>query len=162
MPSPLARFTAWSSQMANRRGIYLGRRSTRVHVALYRWSRGRLGGHLPGWPAARIALLDHTGARTGRRRTSPLMFKELGGSIAVTASNAGQPRHPAWYHNLRANPETTIQVGRDVREVRARVAAGEERERIWQQFVDFFPGFEFYRDHARPREIPVVVLDPRQ
>lgn len=161
MPSRFGRFTQWASQVANRRGLYLGRRSTRIHVALYRWSKGRVGGHLPGWPGARIVLLDHVGARTGRRRTSPVMYKEVGEAIVVAASKAGQPTHPAWYHNLRANPETTIQIGSDVRAVRARVAAGEERSRLWAQLVDFFPGYEFYRVQADGREIPVVVLEPR-
>lgn len=159
--SLLGKFASWASQAANRRGLYLGRRSTRIHVAIYRWSDGRIGGHLPGWPEARIALVDHRGARTGRRRTSPLMFKDLGNAIAVAASKAGQPTHPAWYHNLRAHPDTTVQIGPEVREVRARIATGSERDRLWGEFVDFYPGFEFYRAHAGDREIPIVVLDPR-
>jgi deazaflavin-dependent oxidoreductase (nitroreductase family) len=161
MRPSFGRFTAWASQLANKRGLYLGRRSTRIHVALYRRSGGRLGGHLPGWPDARIVLLDHTGARSGRRHTSPLMCKDLDGSIVVAGSKGGQPTHPAWYHNLRANPETTIQLGSEVREVRARVATGEERERLWSQLVELFPGYDFYRAHAKGREIPVIVLDPR-
>ena len=63
-----ARLATSASEFANKRGVYLGKRSTKVHVALYRRSGGRLGGHLPAWPAARILLLDHVGARTGRRR----------------------------------------------------------------------------------------------
>jgi deazaflavin-dependent oxidoreductase (nitroreductase family) len=89
------------------------------------------------------------------------MYKELGEAIVVAASKAGQPTHPAWYHNLRANPETTIQIGAEVRPVRARVAEGDERERLWAQLVDFFPGYDFYRAQAGGREIPVVVLEPR-
>ena len=103
-----------ASEFANKRGVYLGKRSTKVHVALYRRSNGRLGGHLPGWPAARILLLDHVGARTGRRRTSPLMYHRHADTVAVVASKAGQPTNPAWFHNLRANPDTTIQIGPDV------------------------------------------------
>jgi len=72
MPS-FAQFVASSSQFANKRGIYLGRRSTKIHVALYRGSGGKFGGHLPGWPEARIVLVDHTGAKSGAKRTSPLM-----------------------------------------------------------------------------------------
>jgi deazaflavin-dependent oxidoreductase (nitroreductase family) len=161
MPSLYGRFTAAASQLANKRGVYLGRRSTRIHVALYRRSRGRIGGHLPGWPEARIALIDHTGARTGVGRTSPVMYKDLGDAIAVAASKAGQPTNPAWFHNLRANPETTIQIGSEVREVRARVTSGEERERLWEQFVAFYPGYEFFRSHAGDRTIPILVLEPR-
>jgi deazaflavin-dependent oxidoreductase (nitroreductase family) len=96
-------------------------------VALYRRSGGRIGGHLTGWPQARILLLDHIGARTGAKRTSPLMYHEDGGSVAVMASKGGQPTHPAWFHNLRANPDTTIQIGSVVRQVRARLASDEER-----------------------------------
>jgi F420H(2)-dependent quinone reductase len=116
-----------SSQLANRRGIYLGRRSARIHVALYQRTDGRIGGHLPGLPAARIVLVDHAGAKTGVRRTSPLIYHEADGVVAVVASKAGQPTHPAWFHNLVAHPETTLQLGSEVRAVRARVAGDEER-----------------------------------
>lgn len=155
------RLTAVASQFANKHGLYLGRRSTKVHVALYRRSGGRIGGHLPGWPEARVLLVDHTGARSGRKRTSPLMYHELGDAVAVAASKAGQPTHPAWFHNLVANPETTIQVGSQVREVRARVATDEERERLWPSFVDFYPGYGFYQRNAGSRTIPIVILEPR-
>jgi deazaflavin-dependent oxidoreductase (nitroreductase family) len=157
----LARLTAGISQFANKRGVYLGRRSTKLHVALYRRSGGRLGGHLPGWPRARILLLDHTGAKSGLRRTSPLMYHEEGSVVAVAASKAGQPTHPAWFHNLKAHPDTTIQVGWVVRDVRARVATDEERARLWPEFVAFYPGYDFFQRHAGAREIPVVILDPR-
>lgn len=148
------------SVLASRRGLYLGRRSTRLHVALYRLTRGRIAGHLPGLPAARILLLDHTGAKSGVRRTSPLMFFEHGEAIAVAASKAGQSTHPAWFHNLRANPRTTIQIGPEVRAVRARVASAAERARLWPEFVSFFPTYEFYARHAGDRQIPIVVLEP--
>ena len=161
MPSLYGRLTTAASQAANKRGLYLGPRSTKLHVALYRRSGGRLGAHLPGWPDVPILLLDHTGARSGARRTSPLMYKRTGDSVVVAASKAGQPTNPAWYHNLLANPETTIQVGPDVREVRARVAGGPERERLWPRLVELFPGYEFFRENAGEREIPIVVLDPR-
>jgi deazaflavin-dependent oxidoreductase (nitroreductase family) len=153
--------TAASSAFANKRGIYLGRRSTKIHVALYRRSRGRLGGHVPGWPEARIALIDHTGAKSGVRRTSPVMYHKDGDTIAVAASKAGQPTHPAWFHNLAANPDTTIQIGSLVREVRARVASDEERDRLWAEFVAFYPGYEFFQRNAKGRKIPIVILDPR-
>jgi F420H(2)-dependent quinone reductase len=160
MPS-LGQFTASSSQFANRRGIYLGRRSTKFHVALYRRSGGKLGGHLPGWPEARIVLVDHTGAKSGAKRTSPLMYHEDDDAVAVVASKAGQPTHPAWFHNLKANPDTTIQIGSVVREVRARVATDEERDRLWPKFVAHYPGYDFYQRNAKGRKIPIVILDPR-
>jgi F420H(2)-dependent quinone reductase len=159
--SALGQFTASSSQFANRHGLYLGRRSTKFHVALYRRSGGKIGGHLPGWPGARIALVDHTGAKSGVRRTSPLMYHEDGDSIAVAASKAGQPTNPAWFHNLQANPDTTIQIGSVVREVHARVATEGERDRLWAKFVSFYPGYEFFQRNAKGRKIPIVILDPR-
>jgi deazaflavin-dependent oxidoreductase (nitroreductase family) len=160
MPS-LGQFTAASSQFANKRGFYLGRRSTKFHVALYRRSAGKIGGHLPGWPEARIVLVDHTGAQSGAKRTSPLMYHEDGDAIAVVASKGGQPTHPAWFHNLKANPDTTIQIGSVVREVRSRVATDEERDRLWPKFVALYPGYEFFQSNAKGRKIPIVILDPR-
>jgi len=157
----LGRIAASSSELANKHGVYLGRRSTKIHVALYRRTGGRLGGHLPGWPSARILLLDHTGAKSGLRRTSPLMFHEAGDVVAVVASKGGQPTHPAWFHNLRANPDTTIQIGSVVRDVRARVATDEERERLWPKFLAFYPGYDFLQRNAKGRRIPIVILDPR-
>jgi deazaflavin-dependent oxidoreductase (nitroreductase family) len=157
----VGRFTEASSQAMNRRGVYLGRRSTKVHVALYRLSRGRIGGHLPGWPGARIALVDHRGARSGIRRTSPIMFHADGDSVVVVASKAGQPTHPAWFHNLLANPETTVQIGGEVRKVHARQASAAERERLWPEFFAFYPGYKFFVEHAKPRVIPMVILEPR-
>jgi F420H(2)-dependent quinone reductase len=159
--SSLGQLTTSCSQFANKRGIYLGRRSTKLHVALYRHSGGSIGGHIPGWPDARIALLDHTGAKSGAKRTSPVMYLEDGDAIVVMASKAGQPTNPAWFYNLKANPETTIQTDSAVREVRARVATEGERERLWSKFVAIYPGSEFYQRNAKDREIPIVILDPR-
>lgn len=157
----LGRLTAAASEFANKRGLYLGRRSAKLHAALYRRSGGRLGNHVPGWPEARIALVDHKGAKSGIQRTSPLMYQEDGDAIVLMASKAGQPTHPAWFHNLKANPDTTVQIGTDVRPVRARIAAPEERDRLWRQFVALYPGAEAYQRNAGARQIPIVVLEPR-
>jgi F420H(2)-dependent quinone reductase len=159
--SLFARLVMSTSQFGNRHGVYLGRRSTKIHVALYRRSAGRIGGHIPGWPAARILLLDHTGAKSGIRRTSPVMYHEEGDVVAVVASKAGQPTNPAWFHNLKATPDTTIQIGAEVRNVRARVSTDEERARLWSKFVASFPAYDFYRRNAKGRKIPIVILDPR-
>lgn len=159
--SVLARFVVSSSQFANKRGVYLGRRSTKIHAALYRRSGGKVGGHLPGSPKARILLLDHTGAKSGVRRTSPLMYHDEGEVVAVAASKGGQPTHPAWFHNLKANPDTTIQIGSAVRNVRARVATDEERARLWPSFVAFYPGYDFFQRNSKGRKIPIVILDPQ-
>jgi deazaflavin-dependent oxidoreductase (nitroreductase family) len=159
--SLVGKLTASSSQFANKRGLYAGRRSTKIHVALYRRSSGKIGGNLPGWPEARILLVNHTGAKSATKRTSPLMYHEDGDAVAVVASKAGQPTNPAWFHNLKANPDTTIQIGSVVREVRARVATDQERDRLWQEFVACYSGYDFYQRHAKGRKIPIVILDPR-
>lgn len=160
--SLLGQLTASSSAFVNKRGIYLGPRSTKLHVALYRRSGGRIGGHIPGWPQARIVLIDHTGARSGAKRTSPVMYQEDGDAIVVMASKAGQPTNPAWFHNLKANPDTTIQIGAEIRAVRARVAGDDERDRLWTRFLELYPGSAAYQRNAKGRRIPIVILDPRQ
>jgi deazaflavin-dependent oxidoreductase (nitroreductase family) len=160
-PSLFGRFTAATSQFGNKHGFYLGRRLTKIHVALYRRSGGRLAGHLPGWPGARIVLVDHVGAKTGKARTSPVMYHADGDAIVVAATKGGQPTNPAWFRNLMAHPETTIQLGHETREVFARPATGEERERLWPKFVAFYPGYEFFRTNAGDRVIPIVILEPR-
>ncbi len=159
--SRFAQLVAASSQLANKRGFYLGRRSTKIHVAVYRWTSGKIGGHVPGWPGARILLLDHVGAKSGLRRTSPVIYV-AGDVLAIAASKAGQPSHPAWFHNLNANPETTVQIGPAVRRVRARVATDHEREKCWTKFLLSFPSYAFYERNAKGRKIPVMILDPRE
>ncbi len=155
-----ARLNLAAADAMNDRGVYLGRRSTKVHVALYRRSGGRIGRKVPGFPGAEIALVDHRGAKTGTPRTSPLMYFRDGDAVAVVASKAGQPTNPAWFHNLMANPETTVQIGAESLPVRARLADEEERDRLWAEFVAVYPAYESYRERAHPRVIPIVVLDP--
>jgi deazaflavin-dependent oxidoreductase (nitroreductase family) len=158
--SLLGRLAIWGSQAANRRGLYLGRRSTRIHVAIYRRTSGRLGGHVPGLPSARVLLLELTGARSGDRRTSPVMYHEDGDAVAVMASKAGQPTHPAWFHNLIANPQTMIQIASEIRQVRARIATDDERARLWPRFATSYPGVDFFQRLAGARRIPILILDP--
>ncbi|MFE3190427.1 nitroreductase family deazaflavin-dependent oxidoreductase [Nocardia sp. NPDC059240] len=129
-------------------------------MALYRWSSGRIGGRITGWPEARILLLEHVGAKSGVRRTSPVIFHQDGELLAVVASKAGQPNNPAWLYNLRANPNTTVRIGAEIRAVHARPATETERDRLWPKFVDAFPAFDSYQRNA-DRRIPIIVLDPR-
>ena len=159
--SLLGRFVMSVSRFANQHGLYMGRRATKPHVAFYRLSGGRLANHLPGLPGARILLLDHTGAKTGVKHTSPVMYYEDMNVTAVAASQAGQPTNPAWFYNLRANPETAIQIGAEKRSVHARVATDEEHDRLWPKFVAFCPDYEFWQQLAKPRQIPIVILEPR-
>lgn len=134
------------------------RRLTGAHVALYRASGGRLG-HKPPF-APPMLLLDHVGARTGARRTSPLVYTRVGDDYVIVASKGGYPEHPAWLHNLRAHPDTTVQVGRRTLAVHAAVASEEERARLWPKVVATYRGFDDYQARAG-REIPLVVLSPR-
>ena len=106
-------------------------------------------------------MLDHTGAKSGIERTSPLAYIEDGPEVAIVASKGGHPKHPAWFHNLRANPDTNIQIGPEQRAVHARVATAEERARLWPVAVRAYSGYGDYQRKA-DREIPVVVLEPRR
>jgi deazaflavin-dependent oxidoreductase (nitroreductase family) len=132
-----------------------------LHTALYRASGGRLGHTVPGGPG-KMLLLDHVGAKSGTKRTSPLLYVEDGGDVVIVASKGGFPKHPAWYHNLLANPDTTVQIGREHRLVHARVAKPEERERLWALAVKAYHGYEDYQARSKGREIPLVVLEPRK
>ena len=87
-----------------------------------------------------MLLLDHAARKTGQNRTTPLVYVEDGEDIVIVASKGGHPRHPAWFHNLLAHPDTTIQVGRERAPVRARVATAAERERLWPQGARDLPG----------------------
>ncbi len=130
-----------------------------LHTHAYRASRGLIGHHVPIL-GIDMLLLDHIGAKSGKRRTTPLLYIRDGDNLAIIDSKGGNPRHPAWFHNLRANPETTVQVGSERRAVRARVAEGEERERLWSRAVEEWSQYGDYQART-DREIPVVVLEPR-
>jgi F420H(2)-dependent quinone reductase len=122
-----------------------------IHLPLYRLSGGRILGRVMGMP---VLLLDTVGRKSGQRRTNALTYFQQGRAFVVIASVLGEPRDPAWWLNLRASPETTIQVGRERIAVRAREAAGAEREQLWAAVVAQAPDYAEYR-------IPVVVLERR-
>jgi len=128
------------------------------HTAVYRATGGRIGHTFPGLPT--MLLLDHVGARSGVPPTTPLLYFRDGDPLVIVASKGGHPKHPAWFHNLRANPETTVQVGRERRAVRARVATDAERERLWPKAVATYGGYAGYQERTE-RKIPLVVLEPR-
>src|SRR6266550_1765413 len=98
-------------------------RATAGHVALYRLTGGRIGRRFPGAPP--MLLLDHVGVKSGANRTTPLAYILDGDDVVIVASKGGHPHHPAWYHNLRAHPDVTVQLGPERRAVRARVASPE-------------------------------------
>jgi F420H(2)-dependent quinone reductase len=135
------------------------RRLMAAHTALYKASGGRIGHTAPGLPT--MLLLDHVGAKSGKRRTAPLLYFRDGDDLVIVASKGGYPKHPAWFHNLKANPETSVQVGRERRAVRARVASEAERERLWPMAVRSYRGYRDYQERSKGRTIPLVVLEPR-
>jgi deazaflavin-dependent oxidoreductase (nitroreductase family) len=135
------------------------RRLMAGHTALYKATGGRVGHTFPGFPT--MLLLDHVGARSGRRRTAPLLYVTDGDDLVIVASKGGFPKHPAWFHNLKANPDTTVQVGREKRKVRARVATEEERARLWPKAVESYKGYRDYQERSKGRTIPMVILERR-
>jgi F420H(2)-dependent quinone reductase len=135
------------------------RQLTGVHVHVYRLTNGVVGHRLPGAPP--MLLLDHVGARSGTKRTTPLVYVDDSPDVVLVASKGGHPRNPAWYHNLRANPDTTVQIGGARRPVHARVATAQERKRLWPKAVDTYPGYRGYQERT-DREIPLVILEPRE
>ncbi|HEX5763268.1 MAG TPA: nitroreductase family deazaflavin-dependent oxidoreductase [Solirubrobacterales bacterium] len=131
-----------------------------LHTRLYRVSGGRIGETIPGVPG-KMCLLDHVGAKSGKKRTAPLLYVRDGDDVVLVASKGGYPKHPAWFHNLKANPETTVQVGGERLAVRARVATAAERKRLWPKAEEAWPGYRTYQARSEGREIPIVILEPR-
>lgn len=127
-----------------------------VRLSNGRWSLTSL---LTGVP---VVVLTTTGAKTGKARTVPLLGFPAGEKIALIASNWGRERHPAWYHNLQANPEATLSIqGGPTGTYVAREATEEERERYWRAAVDLYPGYAVYEQRTERRRIPIVVLEPK-
>jgi F420H(2)-dependent quinone reductase len=133
------------------------RRLMGLHTVAYRATGGLVGHRFPGAPP--MLLLDHVGAKSGIGRTTPLVYVEDGDDLVLVASKGGYPRNPAWFHNLRAHPEATVQVGSRRRAVRARVAGASERDRLWPKAVAVYGGYEDYQERT-DREIPLVILEP--
>jgi deazaflavin-dependent oxidoreductase (nitroreductase family) len=125
-------------------------------IAEFRAHGGKVGGPFEGAP---LLLLTSTGAKSGERRTAPVMYLPDGERMVIFASKAGAPTNPAWYHNLLANPSATVEVGTATVDVDARVASGEERERLFRRQANLYPQFADYAQKTT-RQIPVVVLQP--
>src|SRR3954454_10774310 len=128
------------------------------HARIYRLTGGRIGQRIPG--LAPMLLLDHVGAKSGVKRTTPLLYIDDPPNVVIVASKGGYPKHPAWYHNLRAHPDTMIQVGSKRRAGRARVGSDEEHERLWPKAVETYSGYAGYQKRT-DRKIPLVILEPR-
>lgn len=123
-------------------------------IAEFRANKGKVGGMFEG---ANLVLLTTTGAKSGKRTTSPVMYFEDGDRYIVIASYAGADHHPAWYHNLVANPEVTAEIGTETYELTAEVVDEEERDRLYAHVVTIAPGFAEYQEKTT-RRIPVVAL----
>ena len=127
-------------------------------IAEFRANEGKVGGPFEGMT---LLLLHTTGAKSGQERINPVALQDLGqGRYAVFASKAGAPDNPAWYHNLVAHPDVTAEIGPVEGAFLARVAQGDERERIWTAQKQAVPGFAGYEEKTT-RQIPVIVLEPR-
>jgi F420H(2)-dependent quinone reductase len=127
---------------------------TEAHVHLYRVTGGRLAGSYQGAP---ILLLDHVGRKTGKRRTTPLIYARDGDDLVLVASNGGAVRSPAWFHNITAAGAATVQVGGERREVVVHIADGAERAHAWPIATAVWPLYDDYQRRTE-REIPVVLL----
>jgi deazaflavin-dependent oxidoreductase (nitroreductase family) len=129
-----------------------------LHTRAYRVTRGVVGHRIPGLPP--MLLLDHRGAKSGKQRTTPLLYILDGEDIVIVASKGGFAKSPAWLHNLRSHPATTAQIGRARRRVRAREATADERTRLWPKVVEAYRSYEDYQSRTE-RTIPLVILEPR-
>jgi F420H(2)-dependent quinone reductase len=127
-----------------------------LHKRIYRLTGGKVGGKFGKAP---VLLLTTTGRKSGRPRTNPLLYARADDGYVVIASKGGADEHPFWYLNLQASPRAEVTVGRETRQVNAREAEGEERERLWRALADLHPGYDKYAQKTT-RRIPVLLLEP--
>ena len=119
-------------------------------------TRGRLS-LAPGMP---LLVMENRGGKSGALRRTPLLYARDGDDIVLIASNGGNPRHPAWFHNVRANPDVKLFLRGRTGRYRARIVEGAERERLWHIATELNPGYDIYKGRASNRQIPVVALSP--
>jgi F420H(2)-dependent quinone reductase len=129
-----------------------------THEFWYRMTGGLIGGSLGRLP---VLLLTTTGRKSGKKRTTPLVYLADGDNLVIIASNGGSDQHPEWWLNLRANPNAEVQVGPEVKPVVAEKARGAEQERLWREVNELYHGYDEYQRSTK-REIPVVVLRPER
>jgi deazaflavin-dependent oxidoreductase (nitroreductase family) len=133
---------------------FMMRAAGTLHRGLFRLSAGRVGAAMG---PMQVLLLTTTGRKSGQPRTWPVAYFRDGDRLLVVASAGGEPKHPAWYLNLRDNPRVSVQIGKETRQMLAVTATGEERARLWAQIVAAAPNFGDY-EKKTTREIPVVIL----
>ncbi len=125
-----------------------------LHVLLYRLTGGSIGGRFRGAP---VLLLTTTGRKTGKQRTTPLLYLADYTNLAVVASNGGRDRAPSWWSNLKRNPGVQVQIRRVKRSVTAVQATKEEKRRLWPLLTKMYPPYDDYQRRTK-REIPVVIM----
>jgi deazaflavin-dependent oxidoreductase (nitroreductase family) len=119
------------------------------------------GGRVKSTISAPTVLLTHTGAKSGKKRSTPLAYFTDGDNVILIASRGGHRNNPSWYHNVTANPEVELWAKGGGGSYRATEAGGAERERIWKLATEFYPGFARYQERAGDRRIPVIVCIPQ-
>ena len=129
-----------------------------AHAGVYRATGGKLFGRMGKSP---ILLLNTVGRKTGRKRTTPLLYVMDGEDFVIIASKGGAATHPAWYLNLRANPDATVEIGDREVQVEAGVADPEEKARLWEKMVEMYPTYDDYQRKTK-REIPLLILRPAE
>ncbi|HXD53952.1 MAG TPA: nitroreductase family deazaflavin-dependent oxidoreductase [Solirubrobacteraceae bacterium] len=151
----------FSDHFWSRFSMSLGRSGLRLagkmNIPVYRATRGRVWGKVGKAP---VLLLTSTGRRSGQQRVAPVVYLADGANVIVIGSNAGNKNEPGWSFNLKANPDAHVEIGAEHRDVRARVAEGEERERLWKAMNVQYSGFDDY-EAKTSRDIAVFVLEPR-
>jgi deazaflavin-dependent oxidoreductase (nitroreductase family) len=130
--------------------------ASQANVVLYRLSGGRLGGKMEDLP---VLLLEHTGRKSGKVRTAPLLYLEDGSDLVIVASRGGSDETPAWWLNLQSKPRVAVEIKGTRRDVVARVATDEERARLWPELVRGYKHYEVYQQRTQ-RKIPVIILSP--
>jgi deazaflavin-dependent oxidoreductase (nitroreductase family) len=126
------------------------------HVFIYRLTKGKVMGAFGPNP---LLLLDVVGRKTGKKRTTPVMYFRDGDHYFIAASNSGESKNPGWYYNLKSNPRTTVQIQGDVIPVVAEEASPDERQRLWAMLTERAPQFKQYETKTS-RTIPVMILRP--
>jgi F420H(2)-dependent quinone reductase len=136
----------------------------RAHAWVYRTSGGKIGATWRMGAGAKkpvpTLLLEHRGRKSGKLFTSPLVYITEGDNVIIVASMGGRDENPQWYHNLIADRDVHIEIGRDRRAVRAVLASPQEKERLWPKLVEAYADFDGYKAWT-DRDIPVFVLEPR-
>jgi deazaflavin-dependent oxidoreductase (nitroreductase family) len=129
-----------------------------LQVGMYRLTGGRLGGRMRGF---KVLLLTTIGRKSGKAHTTPLGCFDQAGGYLIVASNAGQPTNPAWYYNLKSNPQVTVQVFDRIMPATAEVLSGEARTQAWRQVIATAPAYANYEKQTT-REIPLILLHPNK